>query len=378
MNGNGIVRAGWFVVTLALAPLTSVDWSLAVEVGKEPNGEGALPRQLEILSPVYTVDREYRSMQGPQSTQVIELTDGDDDRLLWITGYAAEMVGADGVTRQPQEYMCHSNLDLDPVTHNSLFGSGRSLGGRLFTLSQGQFVIRFPDGFGLPLMSSEKLALTTQVLNLNPDGGETEVRHRIRLQYVEDGETGDTMQPLFVRAVYGMALLEGKDAYFGLDEQPARERHGPGCLVGESATSHEYRDSFGRRFTGHWIVPPGRQQNHTLVGSLLDLPFDTTVHAIAVHLHPFAESLTLRDLTTGETVFRSRTRPLEGRIGLSHVESYASQEGLRLYRDHEYELVSVYENPTDENHDAMAVMFLYLLDREFESPTLPTVAERCQ
>ena len=47
-------------------------------------------------------------------------------------------------------------------------------------------------------------------------------------------------------------------------------------------------------FSGHWVVPPGRQENRTLVTEWLNLRFDTTVHYIAVHLHPFAESLELR------------------------------------------------------------------------------------
>ena len=57
------------------------------------------------------------------------------------------------------------------------------------------------------------------------------------------------------------------------------------------------------------------------------LPYDTTVHYIAVHLHPFAESLELRDLSPGETLFKSAARNFDGRIGLSHVDYFASEEG---------------------------------------------------
>ena len=42
--------------------------------------------------------------------------------------------------------------------------------------------------------------------------------------------------------------------------------------------------------------------DRTLVTELMSLPYDTTVHYIAVHLHPFAESLELIDLTTGKNV----------------------------------------------------------------------------
>jgi hypothetical protein len=72
------------------------------------------------------------------------------------------------------------------------------------------------------------------------------------------------------------------------------------------------------------------------------MQFDTTVHYIAVHLHPFAESLELVDLTTGESVFKSKARNFDDKIGLEEVEFFSSEEGLPIYKDHEYELVSTY------------------------------------
>ncbi|MEM8934019.1 MAG: hypothetical protein AAGE94_22700, partial [Acidobacteriota bacterium] len=76
-----------------------------------------------VLSEVYTVDRKYRSMMGPWSGQEIRLGDPAADELVWIIGYAATMVGADGVTPMPQEFMCHSNLDLDAAEHQRVLGA---------------------------------------------------------------------------------------------------------------------------------------------------------------------------------------------------------------------------------------------------------------
>jgi len=104
------------------------------------------------------------------------------------------------------------------------------------------------------------------------------------------------------------------------------------------------------------------------VTQYLGLPYDTTIHYIAVHLHPFAESLELRDLTTRSTVFKSRTRGLGDKIGLSRVEHFASAEGIPVFQGHEYELVSVYDNTTGEDQDSMAVMFLYLAEKDFKKP----------
>ena len=43
-------------------------------------------------------------------------------------------------------------------------------------------------------------------------------------------------------------------------------------------------------------------------------------------------------------------------------------EGFELYADHEYELISVYDNPSGADQDAMAVMFMYAVDHEYERP----------
>ncbi|MEO1934827.1 MAG: hypothetical protein ABGX04_08605, partial [Myxococcales bacterium] len=84
------------------------------------------------------------------------------------------------------------------------------------------------------------------------------------------------------------------------------------------------------------------------------------------HLHPFAESLELRDLTAKETVFISHATNRKDSIGLKEVESYSSTEGLILFKDHEYSLISVYDNDSGERQDAMASMFLYMLDTKFD------------
>lgn len=319
-----------------------------------------------VLSPVYDVDKKYKSMMGPQSTTTVALGDQKKKELVWITGYEATMVGADGRSSMPQEFMCHSNLDIDPSAHAKALDAQGSISGRLFTLSQGQFKIAFPTGFGIPIMSSEKLSLTTQVLNLNvAKPKDLKVRHRVSVRYARESEIDGEMKPLFQKSAYGLALIEGPDGHFGMSPG---EGHGEGCIARENASEHEYDDEHNRRFTGHWVVKPGREVNRTKVTKLLGIPYDTTAHYIAVHLHPFAESLELVDKTTGKTVFKSKARNYTTKIGLEHVDYYASVEGMPFYDDHEYELVSVYNNTTKEEQDSMAVMYVYFLDKEFDKP----------
>jgi len=336
----------------------------------DPAGDSGAVRTVEFLSDVYTVDRKYRSMLGPQSMQTIYLLDkAAAEELLWVTGFSAVMVEADGKTPTSQEFMCHSNLDMNMRLHKRLLGLTRDAPDRVFTLSQGQQDVSFPPGFGMPVLSSEPFRLTTQVLNLNLEGQTLQVRHKVTVSFVRDRDVTTPMRPLMQVIANGLVLIDGKDPYFDV-AQPDPNTHGTGCLTGLSAVTadHLVADEQGRRFSGHWVVPPGRQVNHTNVTRYMDLPFDTTVHYIAVHLHPFAESLELRDLTAGTSVYKSIARGIEGKIGLSNVDYFSSVEGVRLYRDHEYELISVYDNTSTEQQDSMAVMYMYALDTEFRNP----------
>ncbi|MEM9291836.1 MAG: hypothetical protein AAGD01_09155 [Acidobacteriota bacterium] len=445
--------AAFFALTLSLtspSPATaqsadgaaSADAGSSLELLRSAERRAGAPIYLQrVLSQLYSVDSIYRSMQGPWSQESVVLGDalhhqglkeGSAAELLWVVGYRAAMVAADGESARSQEFMCHSNLDLNAADHRSRFGAQKVTDGRLFTLSQGQYTIDLPEGFGIPLLSDEPLSLTTQVLNLNlPEPRGLDVRHRVEIQFVRDADLKRPMQALFPQGIYGLATLEDQPVVFGREASPtssaghllgaaasiakpeegsdsaghhggdhsshgSHEGHGDAhggahggaadveammaagatCMVGQNAATHEYQDRLGRRFTGHWVVQPGREVNRTLVTDILTLPFDTRVHYIAVHLHPFAESLELRNLTTGKTVFKSRVRPADAGIGIEHVEYFSSVEGVELFREHEYEMVSIYENSSGEPQDSMAVMYLYLLDREYQRPAELTVAGR--
>lgn len=334
-----------------------------------------------VLSSEYEIDRKYRSMQGPYSLEEVYLLDGTADaalvpegepELLWIVGYETRVVDTADGSEVSQEFMCHANLDFEPVEYMKAFRMRHGVSGRVFTLSQGQQEIQFPPGFGIPILSNQSLRLTTQVLNLNLEHPDLEVRHRVRIDFVRDRDVprDRPMTPLYQKAVEGFKSLEDEGMHYGLDSSVADAAvHGAGCAIGRSAIGGDADlDPLGRKFTAHWVVEPGREVTRTLVTKFLNLPFDTTAHYIAVHLHPFAESLELIDRTTGETIFRADVEPAPGRIGIERVEHLASAEGIPFFKDHEYELVSVYDNTSGEEQDSMAVMYLYLHDRNFQRP----------
>jgi hypothetical protein len=332
-----------------------------------------------ILSKTYHIDKKYKSMLGPSSLEKVKLLDSEKPELLWIVGYKATVMDGGGEDQVSQEFMCHSNLDFDPGDYWKNFKSNASMSGRLFTLSQGQQDIQFPKGTAIPVMSDMELDLATQVLNLNLPDPDLNVRHKVTIHFVRDAESTYEMKPLFQAAVQGFKSLEHSPAHYGVNkDKMSSKEHGQGCSVGMPAVSGDNadKDEFGQKFTGHWLVKPGREENVTNVTRFLQLQFDTTIHYIAVHLHPFAESLELIDRTTGKQVFKALAKNHSDKIGLERIDYYVNVEGIPISKDHEYELVSVYNNTSGEDQDSMAVMYLYLHDKGFTKPTEERQATR--
>lgn len=339
----------------------------------------------QILSPTYVIQKKYRSMEGPGSQQMVYLGDQNaTPELLWITGVRTEMVSADGKTPQLPELMCHVNVDIDGEKHRSLFGFKRGVGSRVVTLSQGMLSAQLPEGFGFPISSNEPLLVYTQVLNHNIDNPDNiKVRHRVTVNFVRDRDLAAPIKPLFNVGASGTVFLDENTAspMTSAAPVPAPPAHGTSCLLLPRAPNaalggSDYKDPEGRKLTGHWVVPPGKQVNHSDITWFLQLPYDTRLHYAAVHVHPFAKSVAFRDMTANMTLFTSKARgPAKG-VGLTHVDAFTSAVGLRLWKDHKYELVSVYENPTSDNHDSMVSVFLGLEDPEWRKPTPEEFAAR--
>lgn len=334
-------------------------------------------RTKQILSPIYTIDRKYRSEEGPGTTQKVSLWESSPPELLWITGIRAEMVSPDGATPTLPEFMCHVSLNFEDLEkHRTNFGWGNQGIARILSLSQGQLAASFPPGFGIPLLSDESLTLTTRVLNHNRKDDHFQVRHLVTIDFVRDGDLRDPIKAL--RSVPGHVLAPLKaseSATPGATHRHAED--GDGDLAGvpaPTAIAGTFRESSGREFIGHWVVKPGREVRKKNVTERLQIPFDTTLHYAAVHLHPFAESLELRDLTAGRSLIKCLARSLPKGIGLEHVDSFSSEEGMPIYKDHQYELVSVYNNTSSVDQDSMAVMFLFLLDQQFHRPSAGSAA----
>ncbi len=376
----GSVNAGALVLTVLLwlpvpasaepqsAPsITAPDAARAVGT----YAGGAPLYRLESLSPIFTIDRIYKSMQGPDAADTrVLLENGGPPELLWMVGYEAVVTDVDGRQPQSAEFMCHSATDTNAAAYRRVFPTRMTLhGNRLFSVDQGTTAVRFPEGFGIPILSNQPLTIATQVLNHNLADANLQVRERVTIDFVRHRSLAKPLRPLIQHGVFGMVLVDGADGHLGVDPSVADPaKHGPGCSFGADVGDPRgaVLDPYGRRFSSFWVVEPGRHDYHTRVTGFLALPYDTTIQYAAAHLHPYAESLELFDLTAGKTVLMLRAQQAEDKIGLSRVDQYSSSEGIPLYRDHEYDLIARYNNTSGTRQDAMATLLLYVLVRDLE------------
>ena len=344
---------------------------------KLPPQSGAVtvphPNEIErvFLSRPIHVDRLHLSMVGPMANQGFTLLENGEPEIVWLTGYAIDVTAEDRKTPASMDFVCHANLAFRGTPQT---GPGR----RLFTLTQGQTDVRLPPGFGIPMFSDDVMRWNSQVLNLNQPNIDRMIHHRLHVRFVRGQDLGDEpLTPLGQRVANVFVTLEDTPSVLNV-EHPEGHLAESSCLVGEAAPGAPpgMVDGMGRRFSGHWVVTPGRHEYRTLVTKRLAPPYDTTVHFIGIHVHPYSESLELKDLTTGKTVWTSFHRSFTRRIGVSWMDYYSSEEGLPFYKDHDYELISVYDNPTNQNSDAMAQLMIYYHDKEFTPSGLKYEARR--
>jgi hypothetical protein len=344
---------------------------------KEANGA----TKLSLLSDSYRIDRLFQSMQGPYGTHTgIALGQGSTPELLWLTGLGTEVVSKNGKANLSQEFFCHANLSFDaagnsPDAHNQMFGT--STDWRLFTLVPGRMSINLPEGFGIPVSSKEKLELVSMSLNLNEPDPDFNLRFKSHIKFVAEREAPGQMKPLFMRGLYVLVpILRGTSG--NLPEEicavPGSTNlnaelmsQGMACAPPSMTASDG-----GVRGTNtlHWMVPPGRHTYIYDVTEQMKLNFDTTMHYATGHLHPLGERLALVDKTTGETVLEIRSKDYAGKIGVERMEEFSFPEGKPIYKDHQYELVTTYNNLTGKPADVMAIFYAYLLDHGFDRASI--------
>jgi hypothetical protein len=364
--------------------------------------------KIELISKSHTLDQVIPSMQGPTDTQHFSLSTKSGPELVWLKSTRVDIIDEAGDAIST-EFLCHSNLYFDELgEHQKLFSRNVTLDQKFVDINQGQLTVEMPEGFGIPLMSSESLRFHSMVINPTAKAEPLDARVKTTFEYLRDDELVAPIKALSQRALrlrVPIALPKGHDhshsshsselpdvskletkaphadhaghsghgSADGLQCDPEQETY-DGQALTKSATKEIFKtEPEGPIWSIHWLVPPGRHDYRYRVEAGLRMPFDeTTVHMITTHVHPYAESIELHDLTVGERIFRADIENFDAVPGVSHVPHYSSLEGLPIYKNHEYEMVVVYNNPTDKNIDAMALLYLYYWDRNFTKPTPPT------
>ncbi len=325
-----------------------------------------------FYSSALLIDTIYRSMQGPFVSEKIQL-EKDNEETVYLIGYKSEVVDAKSNRSLPTHYMCHNNLNYQQKEDLPWKLKTKGAIGRIFTLSEGQTQLDFPEGFGIPILANHPLEMVSQVLNHQEEKIELNTRHKVSITYARE-TTENPIVPLYQQSVFVTQQLEGPEGQYGLplscinhihtkkDVSKSEEVHD--CsIVYEDGEYNPYADNYGRTFTGHWTLPLGEQNLKTDVTKMLNLSKDGKIHLIGVHLHPYAEKMSLWDKTSDRLLYQTIIQKDSSNFSFDKIAHYQSTEGIPVYRDHHYELRSTYHcSDSSAEHTAMAVMYLYLED----------------
>jgi len=337
---------------------------------------GENPTQsIEVLSKPYTIDRIYKSMEGPGGIETFKFGKNDKPELMWITGGRVEVFNAKNFGKKTSVKVCHANLRFDPrefsaLNPNSQFNHMTHQSLKLFSFIEGQPEILFPDGFGITILSSRLFEFNFGTMNPIEPQEPFDIKAKASFYYKPDTKLDDQLNPLFMRILVLRVPADNKGSHKGsnTDHHPAKGSAQPAEISLHTMNTNEsgYEQAY------HWIVPPGRHTYKYKIEKrvMAEFPFDTTIHYINAHLHHHAESIELRNITTGETLFKGSPKTAVNGLFIEAFNFYSDQQGIPFYQDHEYELISIYNNTTGESIDAMALLFVYLLDKNFDRKQL--------
>lgn len=311
-----------------------------------------------------------KSMSGDMSNQIVDINFWNEE-LIWVKGCELDILERESGKAVSPEYLCHNIINYHKPDNLPWSILTRGTDKRIFTLSQGINKIEFPEGFALPMPVPAKFSIGNQVLNLNDSSLKTKLKFNVGISYLKESELCEKPKALYQQAVYMTKKVSGApggynqpDSIFE-DPKVNMDTAFAQCAISYDEGFNPYLDPYGRHFTSHWIVSTDSiEVLKTNVTPMLNLAYDTKIHYIAVHVHPYAHSLELLDRTAGKSLFKARvTNFSSSKKGIKHVDSYSSVEGIPVFKNHEYEMISTYTNPNGETDvSAMATMFLYLAE----------------
>jgi len=229
-------------------------------------------------------------------TQPVPL-EGIVPRDGWVNGYHVELLDRNG-DAVPQTVLHHVNIIVPG--RRELFSPIMQ---RLGAAGHETAPVKLPSFVGYPLSRGDRVLLSAMLHNPTDRSWEG-VRVRVRFPHVDRGAF---IRPLRIQPFY-------------LDVMPPAGRHAFDLPPGEFEMSWEGRPAVSGRILG-----------------------------MGGHLHQYAESLHLVDLTSGDTLYGAAPRfDAAGGVEGMPQNMYLWRFGVPISRDHTYRLVVKYDNPTGD------------------------------
>jgi hypothetical protein len=317
------------------------------------------PHEYKMISPTFYIDGIYKSMEGPKSSNYIQLS--QDSTLLWITGFHVKALDSKTRKRISNDFICHTNIDFNDVKYFSNFHLEGRIGKqypRMTSLSHGLENFSFPKGYGVPMKGNDLLYITTESLNHNLPNASFFIKHEVAIDYLQQATA---MKPLMCRTVFVMLPYDKADP-FKSPTDPGKDY----CIPVETK-NHSYDLGQGKVMSGHWVIPVGKHTYRSSIDSMLQITDSLRLHAAATHVHPFSTSLTVFDKTAKKALFTCHITNHEKSIGISKIDAFSSETGVWMYADHHYEMIEEVNNTTTVEQDMMGSMFLFFYDQELDS-----------
>ena len=160
-------------------------------------------------SEIFTIQERYASMFGPSHDDYFSLTPSKKPEVLWVTAIKANIVGSDGQAPGSPEYFCHSVLarnETQPAVRKKMLGPRFGNSRKMFTLVQGLTEVRFPEGFGMPVLSNDDFISHVMVMNPSEKAEPVQVGVDSNIEYVRESERTEKMKPALKRPDIGMYL----------------------------------------------------------------------------------------------------------------------------------------------------------------------------
>lgn len=308
-------------------------------------------------------------MSNETPTGLVDASDKERE-LLWCKGIKIEVLDENGKKLPTAEFICHTNIDIDRITHFMAFSDLEHTGqSRIFTLTQGQTEFFFPEGYAVPVASDEEWQFTFQAANRTSDE-HRRVKHLCTLYLARDSELKSPMKALHWYNPYMAVALKS--------EADKVEHHGPGCIAtssGDNAPNMvpntNFKDSQGNTLSPHWAIPPGRHKYEFPLTIEKDtLPDDDElIHAVWSHVHPACTNAALIacDGKKQEKVFQVKVQTkFNSGPELKHIDDVLSKKGIPIKAKKNYLLTAIYENPENQALDSMVALGIFCESKTFK------------